>query len=106
MKVCKKCGEELSDLFFYKNRAVCKFCLKSPKMKRENYSDDLSDFCNPGEKNRISRVDKLMMILKDNGNVFINEKLDLDFIESKVGFKVKVRDCVGGGYVYERIKGN
>ena len=105
MRICKNCGRELSDAFFYKGRAVCKFCL-SKKYAEKVSGVDADNFRLNNEKPTISRIDKMMKILKENGNVLINERLDLEEIENKVGFKVTVRDSDGGGYIYERVKSN
>lgn len=110
MKVCKSCGELLEESMFYNQRAVCKFCLKMKKpsatvrMKLEMAGENVDNLYNKNRTTPITMEEKLMMILKENGNVFVNKMLDLKYVEEQVGFKVAVRDCVGGGYVYERIK--
>ena len=104
MRTCKKCGEYLDEYMFYSGNRICKNCQKAKKTLDLSEEEILKKEEEEKAKKRMIKIDKLMMRLKDNGNVFINEKLDLDFIESKVGFKVTVRDCVGGGYVYERVK--
>lgn len=110
MKKCKSCKQELRDSLFYSGRAICKFCLKAKrpsatvKMKLEMAGEDVDNIYNKNLTIPITPEEKMMMTLKENGNLFTNKMLDLKYVEEQVGFKVAVRDCVGGGYVYERVK--
>lgn len=106
MKTCRKCGQRLDDYMFYRGSRICKDCTKIRYSHAISKDEILAREKKAEENKKISRIDRLMKLLKENGNVFINEMLDLEEIEKKVGFKVKVRDASDGegGYIYERVK--